>query len=93
MMVTKYKTKFSEEDIKQAFNVLDTDGKGYITPQELKQVLQSLGEKYSDDDVKEMIKAADFDGDGRVTYDDFLLLMTMNYSELQPPDERAKKDD
>nr|CAH7757552.1 unnamed protein product [Callosobruchus chinensis] len=35
MMVTKYKTNFSDEDIKQAFNVLDTDGKGFITPQEL----------------------------------------------------------
>ncbi|CAH1973574.1 unnamed protein product [Acanthoscelides obtectus] len=89
MMVTKYKTKFSEEDIKQAFNVLDTDGKGYITPLELKQVLVSLGEKYSDDDVKEMIKAADFDGDGRVSYDDFLQLMTMKYSELQPPEEQS----
>jgi RNA binding exosome subunit len=41
----------------------------YITPDELKSVLENLGEKFSDEEVQDMMKEADTDHDGRINYD------------------------
>ena len=56
-----------EEELKEVFQTLDDDGSGYITDEEIRMILNALGEKLSDQEVQEMIKFADSDGDGQVT--------------------------
>ena len=51
------------------FRVFDKNADGYISSNELKHVMTSLGEKLSDEEVNDMIKEADADGDGQVNYD------------------------
>ena len=51
--------------VAQAF---DKDGSGKISEDELRTVMQSLGETLTDDELREMIREADTDGDGEINY-------------------------
>ncbi|CAF4932655.1 unnamed protein product, partial [Rotaria magnacalcarata] len=51
----------SEEEILEAFRVFDKDGNGYISADELRNVMTSLGEKLTDEEVNQMIREADID--------------------------------
>lgn len=66
-----------EGDMKEAFNVFDRNGDGYITVDELKSVLASLGLKQgrTSEDCKRMITKVDVDGDGMVNYKEFRQMM------------------
>ncbi|KAL6637834.1 hypothetical protein ACP70R_025406 [Stipagrostis hirtigluma subsp. patula] len=64
-----------DEELKEAFEVLDKDRNGFISPTELRTVMINLGEKMTDEEVEQMIKEADTDGDGQVNYDEFVLMM------------------
>ena len=67
-------SKLSEEQIaelRKAFNVMDANGDGQVTKDELKTLLSGLGEEVTDEIVDEMIKIADQDGDGKVNFDEF----------------------
>lgn len=65
-MARKMKDTDSEEEIREAFKVFDRDNNGFISAQELRHVMTSIGEKLTDDEVDEMIREADQDGDGRI---------------------------
>ncbi|CAH9104975.1 unnamed protein product [Cuscuta europaea] len=66
-----------EEELAEAFKVLDKDQNGYISSTGLRHVMRNLGEKLSEEEVEQMIKEADLDGDGQVNYDDFVKTMMM----------------
>ena len=59
------------EELKKAFSVMDANGDGVVTKDELKTLLKGLGEDVTDEVVDEMIKLADSDGDGKVNFDEF----------------------
>jgi calmodulin len=70
MMVRQMKSPQDDEiELKESFRVFDKNGDGYITANELRQVMLNLGEKLTDDEVDEMIREADADGDGKVNYE------------------------
>eukprot|EP00116_Pleurobrachia_bachei_P014416 sb/3474678/ len=46
----------AEEELLEAFKVLDAEGFGYINSGELRNVLTTLGEKLTDEDLDDMIK-------------------------------------
>merc|ERR1711998_395163 len=48
----------SEEDIIRAFRALDTDGKGYLTTEELRDLLTKNEEHFSADEISEMLAFA-----------------------------------
>lgn len=60
-----------EEEIRETFKVFDRDSNGFISPAELRYVMNNLGEKLTDDEVDEMIREMDEDGDGMISYDEF----------------------
>ena len=68
LMEKKLKTFESEELIREAFDVMDHDGDGYITVSKLRHVVQELGLNLSEEEMDEMILEADPSGDGRVSY-------------------------
>lgn len=65
----------SEEELKEAFCILDKDQNGFISTAELCHVTISLSEKLTDEEVDEMIHEADVDGAGQVNYDEFVKIM------------------
>ncbi|BBH03682.1 calmodulin-like 38 [Prunus dulcis] len=50
--------------LRDAFQVYDVEGCGFITPKSLKRMLSSLGESRSIDECKVMINQFDLNGDG-----------------------------
>ncbi|XP_039133164.1 calmodulin-like protein 7 [Dioscorea cayenensis subsp. rotundata] len=66
-----------EEDMKEAFNVFDQNGDGFITVDELRSVLSSLGLKQGRtvEDCRRMIMKVDVDGDGMVNFKEFRQMM------------------
>ena len=52
------------------------DGNGFINRQELRVVMQNLGEKLTDDEIECLIDDVDIDGDGQINYEEFYIMMT-----------------
>merc|ERR1711948_196864 len=57
----------SDACIRAAFNVIDLDGDGQITNEELRTQIQESGE----DEILKMIKEFDVDGDGKISFEEF----------------------
>ena len=69
-----------KSELREAFNVFDTDGNGTISEDELRQVMHNLGEKLTDEDIKAMMREADTDGDGEVNFEEFVQMMSFSFA-------------
>ena len=67
-------------EIKEAFDLFDTEDKGCINPRELKEAMQSLGLDERSKIIYEMISSIDEETD-RLDFKEFLDLMTARMSE------------
>ncbi|XP_069118558.1 calmodulin-like isoform X2 [Argopecten irradians] len=75
MMAKRRKCPKNDDDLQRAFDVFDKDGNGYISRDELKSVMETLGERLTEVELDEMLKEADKDGDGQVNYEEFVQIM------------------
>lgn len=78
LMVKQMAAGEDEAKLREAFRVLDSDGSGAISREELKVILQSFaaaGEPIEEEQIDELINEADLDGDGQVSYDEFTKVM------------------
>ena len=55
--------------------VFDKNGDGFISVDELRHVMTSLGEPMTIEEAEECIREVDTDGDGRVNYEEFIQMM------------------
>ncbi|TDG46105.1 hypothetical protein AWZ03_007447 [Drosophila navojoa] len=83
-------TDAQKSDIKEAFDVFDKDGIGYIEVKELKVAIRALGFEPKKEEIKRMIAEIDKDGSGRIAFNDFLHLMTMKMAEKDIKEEILK---
>mmetsp|Transcript_31077 Transcript_31077/g.28270 ORF Transcript_31077/g.28270 Transcript_31077/m.28270 type:complete len:89 (-) Transcript_31077:616-882(-) len=56
----------------EAFSIFDKDGSGYIDRDELRKVLEEMGQKPSDDEIIKMINEVDSHNNGVIDFNDFL---------------------
>ncbi len=63
------------KDLREAFEVYDTDGAECITPKSLKCTLSRLGESRSLEECVLMINQFDLDGNGVLTFEEFKVMM------------------
>uniref|UniRef100_A0A0G4FJU6 Calmodulin n=1 Tax=Chromera velia CCMP2878 TaxID=1169474 RepID=A0A0G4FJU6_9ALVE len=62
----------AEDDVLQAFALLDKDKNGFISPPELRHLLTSVGRNpLSQEEADELLHMADSDGDGLISYQEF----------------------
>ncbi|XP_042908967.1 calcium-binding protein E63-1 isoform X2 [Parasteatoda tepidariorum] len=62
-------------DLMAAFKVFDKDGNGYISKDELKTAMDTIGEPMSEGQLDIMIKETDTDNDGKINYEEFVQMM------------------
>ena len=78
------------EEIREAFNLFDTDGSGTIDPKELKTAMQSLGFEAKNQTIYQMISDIDKDGSGAIDFEEFLDMMTAKISDRDSKEDIAK---
>jgi len=71
----KFKHPYKDER-REAFEMFDKDGNGYISITELKAAFRMLGQWLDDEELDSILKEADLDGDRRIDYEEFLHMMT-----------------
>ena len=63
LMARKMKDTDADEELIEVFKIFDMDGNGLISADELRLVMQNLGDNMTEEEVNEMITLADMDGD------------------------------
>ena len=69
------------EEIKEAFDLFDTDGSGAIDPKELRAAMQSLGFEAKNQTIFQMITDLDKNKSGNIDFEEFLDMMTARMSD------------
>jgi hypothetical protein len=64
-------TDAAMEAYAEEFERHDADGSGTISPDELRLVMESLGEDMTEEDFQKLLVEVDKDGDGEVDYEEF----------------------
>lgn len=83
-------TEEQKADIKEAFDLFDTEGTGKIETKELKVAMRALGFEPRKEEIKKMIMEIDKEGSGFLSYDEFLGLMTVKMAEKDSKEEILK---
>ena len=89
----KKRTDLTEEqrqEIKEAFDLFDTDGSGSIDQKELKVAMRALGFEPKREEIKKMISDCDKDGSGVIDYNEFVDMMTQKMADRDPREEMLK---
>ena len=78
------------EEIREAFNLFDTDHSGSIDYRELKAAMRALGFEVKKEELKKMITDIDADGSGNIEFPEFLEMMTGKMGEKDTKEEIIK---
>ncbi|XP_064507549.1 uncharacterized protein LOC135412695 [Pseudopipra pipra] len=83
-------TEEQKQEIREAFDLFDTDGSGSIDIKELKVAMRALGFEPKKEEIKKMIADIDKEGSGTIDFEDFLAMMTQKMSEKDSQEEILK---
>lgn len=64
------------QELRQAFDLFDTDSTGTIDVREIKVVMRAMGFELKKEELMKMINEVDPEGTGKMNFNDFLNLMT-----------------
>uniref|UniRef100_A0A8C4UAD6 Centrin 1 n=1 Tax=Falco tinnunculus TaxID=100819 RepID=A0A8C4UAD6_FALTI len=79
-----------QKEVREAFDLFDTDGTGNIDVKELKVAMRALGFEPKKGEIKEMISDIDKEGTGKISFNDFLVVMTQKMAEKDSKEEILK---
>ncbi|KAG8553249.1 hypothetical protein GDO81_003335 [Engystomops pustulosus] len=83
-------TEEQKQEIREAFELFDTDGSGTIDVKELKVAMRALGFEPKKEEIKKMIADIDKEGTGKIGFSDFLSAMTQKMAEKDSKEEIMK---
>jgi calmodulin len=69
----------SEEDLaefREIFDLVDTDGSGEISPEELGQLCTKLGLQFTQSQLDDMVAEIDQDRNGEIDFDEFVAVLS-----------------
>merc|ERR1711907_315216 len=79
-----------KQEIKEAFDLFDTDGSGNIDVKELTVAMKALGCEPKPGEIEKMIADVDDDGSGEIGFPEFLQMMTDKILNKDPKDDLLK---
>ena len=78
------------QELREAFDLFDTDGSGMIETKELQVALRALGFDSKKDKVRKMIADIDLDGSGTIDFNEFIEMMTGKMGDRDSPEELSR---
>ncbi|CAK6450122.1 unnamed protein product [Pipistrellus nathusii] len=78
------------QEIRQAFNLFDTDATGTIDVKEIKVVMRALGFEPKKEEITKMISEIDKEETGKMNFNDFLIVVTQKMCEKDSKEEIMK---
>ncbi|XP_065702391.1 centrin-2-like [Patagioenas fasciata] len=83
-------TEEQRQEVREAFELFDTDGTGAIDVKELKVAMRALGFEPKKEEIKKMISDTDTEGTGKINFNEFLAVMTRKMAEKDSREEILK---
>merc|ERR1712070_427528 len=83
-------TEEQKQEIREAFDLFDTDGSGTIDAKELKVAMRALGFEPKKEEIKKLISDIDKDGSGTIDFNEFLEMMTAKMGKKDSKEEILK---
>lgn len=83
-------TEEQRQEIKEAFDLFDSEGTGKIDAKELKVAMRALGFEPKKEEVRRILQDIDKHGDGTISFDDFMEIMSVKVLERDPIEEMRK---
>merc|ERR1712226_1814435 len=77
-------TAEQKHEIREAFDLFDTDGKGRIDVKELKVTMRALGFEPKKEDIKKALADLGKDGNSTIDFNDFYQIMEIKMGERDP---------
>lgn len=75
LMGKHLKTEPFDQQLRDAFKVLDKEGTGFVAVTDLKHILTSIGEKLEPNEFDEWIREVSVGSDGKIRYEYFISRM------------------
>jgi len=90
--ILKKEKPTSKKELTKAFKKIDVNGDGFISHQELQNVLTMHGEPMTKSEIKSIMDDADYNGDGKLDYHEFcdMMLMTAEKCTRLNTDQKSK---
>ncbi len=83
-------TEEQKQEIKEAFDLFDTEGRNEIDAKELKVAMRALGFEPKKEEVRKILQEIDKNGEGVIRFEDFAEIMTVKMLERDPVEEMKK---
>ncbi|XP_058120698.1 calmodulin-beta-like [Anopheles ziemanni] len=75
LMKRKAREPVNEKELYEAFKVFDKNGDGFLSVEELSDVMQNFGERLTPQELQDLLAEADIDGDGKINYEEFVYML------------------
>merc|ERR1712178_662091 len=79
-----------KQELREAFDLFDTDGSGAVDFSELHTAMKALGFEPKKEEINKMVKEMDKDGDATVDFEEFCIMMAEKMNQKDGKDEMLK---
>uniref|UniRef100_A0A673A774 Caltractin-like n=1 Tax=Sphaeramia orbicularis TaxID=375764 RepID=A0A673A774_9TELE len=83
-------TAEQKQEVKEAFDLFDTDGTGTIDVKELKVAMRALGFEPKKEEIRSLVAGISKESSGTIDFNDFLSIMTLKMNEKDSKEEIMK---
>merc|ERR1712216_526398 len=83
-------TDEQKQELREAFDLFDTDGSGAVDFSELHTAMKALGFEPKKEEINKMVKEMDKDGDATVDFEEFCIMMAEKMNQKDGKEEMLK---
>merc|ERR1711966_384508 len=83
-------TDEQKQELREAFDLFDTDGSGAVDFEELHTAMKALGFEPKKEEIAKMVKEMDKDGDATVDFEEFCIMLAEKMNQKDGKEEMMK---